>query len=208
MRPCQGSDPDMAGTVKAAKPRADASCMRLVLLVCVALALGLVFFKQQEARAEEDRFGDVASEIARRDVSVRCQGAVGAALDVTWEDGSVWFDARGKPADVTDLKRHVCKTLAAFPDRPDDEETVRSVNTLAHESWHLAGVRNESAAECYAIQTIELTAKRLGADDARARQLALAFLVTQYERMPSAYRSAECRDGGDLDLHRDSPVWP
>jgi hypothetical protein len=182
--------------------------MRLVLLACLALALGFVFFKQQEARADQDRLGDVASEIARRDVRVRCQGAVGAALDVTWEDGSVWFDADGRPADVTDLKRHVCTTLAAFPDRRDDEETVRALNTLAHESWHLAGVRNESAAECYAIQTIEFTAKRLGADDARARQLALAFVVTQYNRMPSAYQSEECRDGGKLDLRPDSPVWP
>jgi hypothetical protein len=182
--------------------------MRLVLLVCVAVVLGVVFFKQQEARADEDRLGHVASEIARSDVRVRCQGAVGAELDVTWEDGSVWFDAAGKPADATDLKRHVCTTLAAFPDRPDDEATVRALNTLAHESWHLAGVRNEAAAECYAIQTLEFTAERLGADAARARQLALAFVVTLYDRMPAAYRSEECRDGGELDLRPDSPVWP
>ena len=182
--------------------------MRLVLFAVVALALGFVLLKQERARAQEDRLGAVASEIARRDVRVRCQSAVGAALDVTWEDGSVWFDVAGQPADVTDLKRHVCSTLAAFPDRPDDEQTVRALNTLAHEAWHLAGVRNESAAECYAVQTIEFTARRLGADEVRARQLALAFVVTQYDRMPSAYRSDECRDGGEFDLRRDSPVWP
>ena len=198
----------MAGRVKAATAAADVRAMRLVVLVCMALALGFVFFTQQEARAEEDRLGEIASEIARRDVSVRCQGAVGAALDVTWEEGSVWFDANGKPADVTDLKRHVCKRLAAFPDVADDEDTVRALNTLAHESWHLAGVRNEAAAECYAVQSIEFTAKRLGADATRARQLALAFIVTQYERMPSSYQSEECRDGGELDLRLDSPVWP
>jgi hypothetical protein len=182
--------------------------MRLVLLVAVALALGFAVLKQQEARAEEDRLGEVASEIARRDVSVRCQGAVGAALDVTWEDGSVWFDADGKPADVTDLKRHVCRRLAAFPDTPDDAETLRALNTLAHESWHLAGVRNEAAAECYAIQTIEFTARRLGADDARARQLALTFLAKEYARLPGAYQSEQCRDGGELDLRPTSSVWP
>jgi hypothetical protein len=181
--------------------------MRLALLVTLALALGFVLVKQRDARAQEDRLGEVASEIARRDVRVRCQSAVGAALDVTWEDGSVWFDAEGKPADVTDLKRHVCKTLAAFPGRRDAEETVRALNTLAHESWHLAGVRNEAAAQCYAVQSIEFTARRLGADDARARRLALAFVATQYDRMPPAYRSEECRDGGELDLRRDSPVW-
>ena len=198
----------MAGNVKAATARADVRAMRLVLLACVALALGFVLVKQRDARAQADRLAEVASEIALRDVRVRCQGAVGAALDVTWEDGSVWFDASGEPADVTDLKRHVCKRLSAFPDVADDDIIVRAMNTLAHESWHLAGVRNEATAECYAVQTIEFTAKRLGADPPRARQLALAFVVTQYERMPSSYQSEECRDGGELDLRRDSPVWP
>lgn len=182
--------------------------MRIALLVVVALGLGFVLVKQRDVHALEGRLGEVASEIARRDVRVRCQSAVGATVDVGWEDGSVWFDAAGRPADVTNLKRRVCRSLDEFPGGRDDEGTVRALNTLAHESWHLAGVRDEAATECFAIQTIELTARRLGADEPRARSLALSFLATQYARMPDGYRSPECRDGGSLDLHPESPVWP
>jgi hypothetical protein len=140
--------------------------MRIALLVVVALGLGFVLVKQRDVHVLEGRLGEVASEIARRDVRVRCQSAVGATVDVSWEDGSVWFDAAGRPADVTNLKRRVCRSLDEFPRGRDDEGTLR------------------------------------------ARSLALSFLATQYARMPDAYRSPECRDGGSLDLRPESPVWP
>ena len=60
-----------------------------------------------------------------------------------------------------------------------------SLNTLAHESYHLAGVRNEAQTECYALQAIDFVARRLGASSEQGRALA-AFSFDQLpSRMPS-----------------------
>jgi hypothetical protein len=29
-----------------------------------------------------------------------------------------------------------------------------------------------------------------------------------YPRLPQEYRSPECRNGGELDIHPESSVWP
>ena len=172
----------------------------------------------------ENRLSVIASEIAGRDVRVECQGRVGAALDATSESGSVWFDPKGRPADVAQLKRGVCAGLVGFargsseprfscldggsPCSFDTLTTLHALQTLAHEAWHLAGEQDEPVAECYALQTIELVAVRLGASRRRARGAARATAGELYPRMPAAYQSADCRNGGRLDLRPDSPVWP
>ena len=89
--------------------------MRLVLLVLVAALAGLFLFQKHSKAAEESRLASIAGEIARRPVSIHCQGAIGEAIDVTAESGSVEFDANGHPADVADIKRKVCQRLQNFP---------------------------------------------------------------------------------------------
>jgi hypothetical protein len=195
----------------------------IVLVPLLALAVYLLVERRQAA-AHEELLGSIASEIAGRPVEVRCQGRVSAALDVTAESGLVRFDAHGRPADWTDLKRGICLSLRRF--RSDyasdkfaclhdplacDESVVRSVHaleTLAHESWHLAGHVSEATTECYALQTIAIVAERLGAPRAQGEQLARAAFLGLYPRMPPEYHSAECRDGGELDLRPRSSVWP
>jgi hypothetical protein len=195
----------------------------LILVPLLALALYL-FLDRREAAAREELLGSIASDIAGRPVDVRCQGRFSAALDVTAESGSVRFDASGRPAGWTDLKRGICLSLGRF--RSDDRQgkfgclhdplacdrsVVRSVHaleTLAHESWHLAGHVNEATTECYALQTIAFVAERLGASHEQGEQLARAAFVGLYPRMPAEYRSDECRDGGELDLRPESAVWP
>jgi hypothetical protein len=197
---------------------------KLFLLVLVAALAIYVFADRREAAAQEARLSAIASEIAGRPVEVRCQGRVSAAFDVSVESGSVRFDAGGRPADWTDLKRGICLSLRRF--RSDyasdkfaclhdplacDESVVRSVHaleTLAHESWHLAGHVSEATTECYALQTIAFVAERLGAPRAQGEQLARAAFLGLYPRMPPEYHSAECRDGGALDLRPRSSVWP
>ena len=126
---------------------------------------------------------------------VHCQGAVGAALDVTGEAGSVWFDAAGHPADVTDLKHDICTRIARYGDHHkgagfacvssgtacplDTLKTLHALHTLAHESWHLEGQQNEATTECYAIQTTAFVAERLGAsaEDAQASARVVAYQI-------------------------------
>jgi len=87
-------------------------------------------------------------------------------------------------------------------------EIAWSLNTLAHESYHLAGVRNEARTECYALQAIDYVATRLGASPDQARALAAFSFAQLPRRMPPEYSSPECRDGGREDLRPDDPIWP
>ena len=198
--------------------------MRLVLLVLVAALAGLFLFQKHSKAAEESRLAVIAGEIARRPVTIHCQGAVGQALDVSAEAGWVEFDSSGRPADVADVKRKVCQRLQDFPkartsakfsclDTPSrcDASVVNdaiALDVLAHESWHLEGTQNESVTECYAEQTVGFVATKLGSDDVQARRLARLVHLLVYPRMPDEYRSPDCRDGGPLDLRRGSPAWP
>ncbi len=198
--------------------------MRLVLLVIVAALAGLFLFQKHSKAAEESRLGAIAGEIARRPVSIHCQGAVGEAIDITTEAGSVEFDASGQPADVADIKRKVCQRLQDFPhartgpkfaclDAPSscDASVVNdaiALDVLAHESWHLEGNQNEAVTECYAEQTVGFVATKLVSDDVQARGLARLVHLLVYPHMPDEYRSDECRDGGALDLRPSSSAWP
>jgi hypothetical protein len=179
-----------------------------ILAVIAALAAGV--FVLRHARAETARrLGAIAGEVAHRDVAVHCQGRVGAALDVGAEAGSVRFDAAGRPADETSLDRSVCESLERF--REDGEATfaaVQAIHTLAHESWHLAGIQGEAQTECYALQTTALVAERLGADPVAAQAIAVEALRRLYPALPSGYRTSDCHDGGPLDLRPASSVWP
>ena len=182
---------------------------RLALLLVVAL-LGAGFLWLRHAKAEtERRLSTIASEIAQRDVSVHCQGRAGAALDVGAETGSVRFDASGRPADETELDRRICESLMRFREARDATfEAVQAINTLAHESWHLAGIQDEAQTECYALQTTAFVAERLGADPVVAQGIAVEALQRLYPALPERYRTGDCHDGGVLDLRPATSVWP
>lgn len=197
---------------------------RAFALAVVACAAGFLGWRHYETVQLEHRLGAIASTIAGRPVRVHCQGAVGAALDVSGEAGTVMFDAGGKPAAVTDLKHDVCDRLSAYPHVHtngkfdcvgsgtacplDTLENLWALQTLAHESWHLAGEQSEAVAECHALQTTAFVAERLGAAPVEAEASARAVLYQIYPQMPTEYRSDECRDGGPLDLRPQSSVWP
>lgn len=210
--------------IKRRRPTPDIVPMRYVALIAAAALIAVLAYRHDEAVAQEARLAAIASDIARRDVRVHCQGAVGEALDAAAESGSVAFDAQGRPADVTDLKRPICTALAAFPERWDDpgfaclddrtpcslsvKRSVVAVHALAHEAWHLAGYRDEAVAECYALQTTEYVAERLGAAQPLAQALAVHTLERLYPTLPPAYRTPDCRDAGRLDLRRATRSWP
>jgi hypothetical protein len=197
---------------------------RVLLLVVVASLAGLFLFNRHRAEAAEARLAAVAGEVAGRPVRVHCQGALGAALDVSAEAGSVEFDASGRPSDTAELARGVCSSLHRFehdaggpafacvlggvPCPRDVTRSVWAVHTLAHEAWHLAGERDEGVTECRALQTTEWTALRLGATPVEAQALAVYVLRHLYPGLPAEYRPPACRDGGALDLRPETPAWP
>ena len=84
------------------------------------------------------------------------------------------------------------------------KEAAIAVNVLSHEAWHLAGVRDEAATQCYALQTNADTAARLGASHEDAAAIAV-FIVREVQPvLPADYRSMSTRL---LDL-RLARAWP
>ena len=198
---------------------------RVLLLALVAAVAGLLLVDHRRAEAAETRLAAVASELAGRPVRVHCQGSVGATLDVGSEAGSVAFDAerhavRRRPTSsaasarrcstsgTRSARRELACVLRGEACPRDVLRSVWAVHTLAHEAWHLAGVRDEGVTECRALQTTAWTAVRLGATPAEARALAVYVLAHMVGSMPAEYRSPLCVDGGPLDLRPETPVWP
>jgi hypothetical protein len=86
-----------------------------------------------------------------------------------------------------------------------------SWQTLVHEGVHLAGETNEAATDCYAMQNLPWFASRMGIDEAQAREIGADYwslYYVPYRPLTPEYHSAECRDGGALDLRPDSNEWP
>jgi hypothetical protein len=171
-----------------------------------------------EAKPGDLRLSSIASQLARRHVTIRCEGTSGALTGAGGESGRTQF-VGNKPASVSYLQEGICQTLHAYARTvragqscvlPCDEplEIAWSLNTLAHESYHLAGVRNEAQTECYALQAIDFVARSLGATAAQAGALATYSFDQLPRRMPPEYSSPECRNGGRFDLLPDSAVWP
>jgi hypothetical protein len=182
------------------------------LLLVLAVPLLILVAIQQEQRRNEHRLAEIASEIAGRDVDVHCPGLLARLADVSAHAGTVFFDEQGRPASFTDLDEETCSELERFAGgktgQGEDEQVARALHVLAHESSHLAGVRDEAAADCYGLQRTAFVAERLGANPAEAERLARLALAERAITAPADYRSSECHDGGALDLDPDSPVWP
>ena len=198
--------------------------MRLLLVLIIPVVAFSVWDHHKRGQ-NETRLGDAASAVARRSVGVECPGFWSELVDVRSEDGRVHFDVAGRPSNNAELSARTCdrledfwraKTKPAFDCLvPDDRqcerevvETARALSTLAHESFHLAGVRDEAAAECYAIQTADFVAEHLGATPAQGRVVSTWAARTSASTRPAEYHSQECRRGGALDLEPRTSAWP
>ncbi len=188
--------------------------MRLVAPVLLVAAVPLlgVLAMQHEERLNEDRLAAVAEQIAGRSVQVHCPGFLQKLVDISPNSGSVYFDAEGRPGDFTELNDETCSALEGLAEAEvgpaDSLRRARALHVLAHESFHLAGVRNEAEADCFGLQRVSFTARELGADSAEANRLAAIARADRAFSAPAEYRSAACFDGGPLDLDPASSVWP
>jgi hypothetical protein len=198
--------------------------MRFLLLLLIPIAV-FSFWLHRKGEQNEARLGEVASAVAQRSVGVDCPGFWRRLADVRAEDGSVRFDVAGRPSDTAQLSGPTCDRLEDFSRAgtkpafdclvPDDRhcrrevvETARALATLAHESFHLAGIRDEAAAECYATQTVDFVAQKLGATAAQGKLVATWAARTSPRTHPEEYHSQECRPGGALDLEPRTAAWP
>lgn len=189
----------------------------LVLLVAALVAVG--WTRHEDRVHQQVRLAAIASDLVGHRVGVHCPNAVSKLVDVSREAGRVQFDENGRPAGYTDLAPETCDRLR-HPDRVDfscldtgtcgyrEFQVGWAIHTLAHESFHLRGISQEAATECYAMQTTAVVAVRLGIPPSRAAQLQSWIFAKAYPNEPDEYRTSECHDGGPYDLNPDSPVWP
>jgi hypothetical protein len=165
-----------------------------------------------EQHANEHRLANAASAIADRPVEVHCPGFLQRLVDVSPNAGSVYFSADGRPGNFTELNDKTCATLKDFArghtDGGDAVRVAAALHVLAHESFHLAGVRNEAEADCYGLQRTAFVAEQLGADPVEAQRLADLAFLERAQSAPPEYRSPQCYDGGALDLDPGTSVWP
>jgi len=169
----------------------------------------------------EPRFGRIASALAGKPLEVRCWSARDWHHLMREErsythgklgPGTLGFAGIGGAR--INLAPAVCDGLVDLTykrARPTDEAgqllLAAAVVTLSHEPQHSMGIADESVAECNAIQLANGTAIKLGASPAYAAVLVRAYWRHYDEELP-AYRSAECRAGGRLDLRRAESIWP
>jgi hypothetical protein len=181
-----------------------------IVAVMAVPVFGIMALHQRQ-HALEHRLAGPASAIAGRPVEVHCPGFLQRLVDVSPNAGSVYFSGDGRPANYTELSDKTCSILAGFKGHTDTDhalEVAAALHVLAHESFHLAGIRNEAEADCYGLQRTAFVAEQLGADPAEARRLAKLALVQRARTAPPEYRSPQCFDGGALDLDPGSSVWP
>ncbi len=196
---------------------------RILVAIAAVAALGFYVGPYRDKQQDEERLAKIAGVIAGRDVGIACPGTLATLTEVSAHDGSVAFTPDGRPTDEAELSSRTCSRLRAFLSgeiagldclasgatcSKAVEDAAVAVNVLSHEAWHLAGERNESVAQCYALQSNEETAIRLGATPAEARAIA-DFIVRRVQPvLPPEYKTTECRDGGPLDLEPARTGWP
>jgi hypothetical protein len=113
------------------------------------------------------------------------------------------------------LAPRMCERLVRFvygAERPAGGrpklELANTVLTLAHETVHVSQGADEAVATCYGLQRIRHAAVLLGAPRGYADSLAELAWTGLYPYGLAKYHSPQCRNGGKLDLHPRSPVWP
>jgi hypothetical protein len=192
--------------------------MRYKLALVLVLLLAGPWALEAHARSGTQRtLGAVASQLAGRPVSVRCQSLLADLLSNNVHTGEVQFDAAGRPADSTWLTRATCGRLHRFiSSHGSDLECLKTENwaafqwsaphdacvdkaaavgeaviTLAHESMHLRGIGSESEAQCGAERLATQTVELLGGDPATGpllERLARAWNPL----MPTEYQAPSC----------------
>ncbi len=179
----------------------------VVLLSIAASAAGAPgILRWREERALER----AASALVGFPVRVKCQSFGGAFVDTGAELGWVPFGSDGVPERETLIKYEPCDALRDYlrsdGSAPTYDQLV-AVHVLTHEAMHMAGLAEESEAECAAVQRDAQMAELLGASPGDAALLAETYWQTVYPRMPDGYRTGDCRDGGKLDERLPLAPW-
>jgi hypothetical protein len=165
----------------------------------------------------------VASVVARLGVEVRCWSTADwrrhASVARPWppevgELGPWQGFSTGRPLEI-ELGPGTCSALARLMREHDpiwrdgwSDAIAWSVAGLASQAVQMRFGVGMATAYCDALQSVRMTAVRIGATPEEGRYLAIVFWKHWYPWLPAEFRSSECRNGGALDLHPGANAWP
>ncbi|GEL93701.1 hypothetical protein [Cellulomonas composti] len=181
---------------------------RISVVLCLLVALGCAIPVVVHVRLEH-QLQAAAEQVAGVPVEVRCQTIGQTFVDATADLGYVKWGPDGEPERKTLISWEPCQDLRAWlgsdKSAPSLDQVV-AVHVLTHEAMHMSGIKNESHAECAAVQRDEATAQALGADPDQARALAKRYWTEVYPRMPDGYRGG-CGPEGRYDEELSTAPW-
>jgi hypothetical protein len=146
------------------------------------------------------RFSAEASAVAGKEVTIYCDESRDYVGAVQHADGVATVG--GDRAYLTPERCYDLYRLA-FEDDVTWSQTARALAVLAHEAWHLRGIRDEGTTECYALQSAVEVGRRLGLSEETAQRMMRQQLTENALRGPGSAEyvvAPDCRDGGRLDL--------
>jgi hypothetical protein len=188
----------------------------LALLAVLAVVLFVLLpdrgwndLPDDERARTEALLSSEAARIAGHPARVRCDAEGEAVGVVQHADGIA--EVGGTNALLTPAICLRLHRLANDGDEGSFSQTARAIAVLAHEAWHLQGVRDEGVANCYAFQSGVELGRRLGLSRgtaARMMRQQLSENAIQARGAPAYLVPAECRDGGELDLDPSTRRFP
>ena len=171
-----------------------------LMLVISMAALGVAGFYEYKHQWTQARATAVVEHVSGVRTSVaHCQRFTPELLDVSQTSGYVSWGDDG----VAQLRRTVCNDLFSWLSGSKDSPTraqAIALHVTVHEAMHVAGVREEAKAECYAMQHDADAARFLGATPAQAQALVMLYYRNVYPQMSPDYSSAECAPDQGYDL--------
>jgi hypothetical protein len=167
------------------------------------------------AKSRKDpRYARVASKVAGTARSVFCWNTVDwSILQKAFDESAIGgYVDPAKPKQIA-LAPNVCSRLDGLeyrkPPAVPTTKTAAAILVFGREIEESEGRVNAAQATCYALQQVPATSELLGASPAPARKLG-RLAATWYRRpnLPFGAWSAQCHDGGKLDLDRRHQHWP
>jgi len=180
-----------------------------VILVAASRPHGWDAVSETDRARTEARLSREATRIAGHPAEISCDAA-GTSVGVVQEADGVAF-VGGRHAYLTPAICDALYQLAAKHRVQSFSRTGRAIAVLAHEAWHLHGVRDEGLANCYAFQSGVEVGVRLGLSPEKARALMREQLATNADDAtghPEYLVPPGCHDGGADDLHPNDSGFP
>ena len=140
----------------------------------------------QAPRADKGKQCRTATQITFVQRSSRVKATRRVKVQGRWQTRSVY---------VTHTKQVPVYT-PRFGTCPDYQNRIFALQTISHESQHLAGTRDEAAAECNGMQMFAWFAQRFGATADQAREMAGDYFRDFYsvKRPGTPYYQSDCPD--------------